>query len=188
MNNFNKIESRYEHLINKAKNILDGIDDYEHNLNHTLDVVNYTKELINILNIDVDIDVCIISAYWHDVGRIELDQGHEQLSALMLKEEMLKENYDMNLIDKCYKAIINHKWNMQPSIVEGLIIKDADKLAFLGINRWNECLNHHYKLDNIIKLLPQLKNEILYFEESKVLYDKLMIDLVNLLYNKIFEE
>ena len=40
-----------------------SINDYEHNINHMNDVVSYTKELLNFLNRDIDIDVCIISAY-----------------------------------------------------------------------------------------------------------------------------
>ena len=184
--NYTEIEDKYKDLINKAKEIMSDINDYEHNINHTLDVVEYTKELIDKLNIDIGVDICIISAYWHDVGRIKKDQGHEELSASMLKEEMLKYNYDNNLINDCYKAIINHKWNMQPETNEGLIIKDADKLAFLGKNRWMECLNHNYKLDSIIKLLPKLKNEILYFDESREIYDKLIIELVNILYEKVY--
>lgn len=186
MNNYVEIENKYDKLISKAREIMSDIKDYEHNLNHALDVVEYTKELLNRLDLDIDHEVCIISAYWHDVGRIEKNEGHELLSASMLKEEMLKNNYDINLIDNCYKAIINHKWNMSPETVEGLIIRDADKLAFLGKNRWIECLNHNYKLDDIIKLLPKLKSEILYFQESKEIYDKLIIELINILYEKVY--
>lgn len=188
MNNYIEIENKYKDLINKAKELISNIKDYEHNINHTLDVVEYTKELIDKLNIDIDVDICIISAYWHDVGRIKKDQGHELISALMLKDEMLKGNYDLEFIDKCYNAIINHKWNMQPETNEGLIIKDADKLAFLGKKRWIECLNHNYELNSIIKLLPKLKNEILFFKESKEIYDRLIIELVEILYKKIYKE
>lgn len=184
----NYIENKYKDLINKAKDILSNIKDYEHNINHTLDVVEYTKELLNKIDIKINKEVCIIAAYWHDTGRIKLDKGHELLSANMLKEEMLKNNYNIELIDMCYNAIINHKWNMKPLTLEGLIIKDADKLAFLGKRRWIECLNQNYKLDDIIKLLPKLKKEILYYNESKELYDILIIELVNILYKKIYEE
>ena len=188
MNKYYEIENKYKDLIKKAKGILININDYEHNINHTLDVVDYTKELLDILNVDVDKDICIIAAYWHDTGRIKLDSGHERLSADMLKEEMLKYDYDISFIDKCYKAIINHKWNMFPETTEGLIIKDADKLAFLGKRRWLECIGHNYKVDSIIKLLPKLKEEILYFDESKKIYDRLIIELVEILYNRVFEE
>ena len=65
----------------------ENIKDYEYNINHMNDVVSYTKELLNNINLEITIDVCIISAYWHDVGRIKINEGHEKLSAEMLKEE-----------------------------------------------------------------------------------------------------
>lgn len=188
MDKYRKIEKKHYIIIDKAIQILNYISDYEHNIYHTLDVVEYTKELLDKTNIKVDIEVCIICAYWHDVGRIKSDINHEEISANMLKEEMIDNNYDLEFIDKCYQAIINHKWNMQPTTNEGLIIKDADKLAFLGKNRWKECLKYDYKLDEIIKLLPKLKNEILYFNESREIYDRLIIELVSILYKKIYKE
>ena len=160
-----------------------NITDYEHDISHMYDVVNYTKELLNSIELDVDKDVCVISAYWHDVGRIKINEGHEKLSAQMLKEEMINRGYDNKFISKCCLAIENHKWNMQPTTTEGLIVKDADKLAWIGIGRWNSCLKNGQHLNYIIKALPKLKNEILYFNESKNIYDRDIVKLVELLYN-----
>ena len=160
-----------------------NITDYEHDISHMYDVFNYTKELLNSIELDVDKDVCVISAYWHDVGRIKINEGHEKLSAQMLKEEMINRGYDNKFISKCCLAIENHKWNMQPTTTEGLIVKDADKLAWIGIGRWNSCLKNGQHLNYIIKALPKLKNEILYFNESKNIYDRDMVKLVELLYN-----
>ena len=87
-------EKKYEDLIEKAKKIMYTIDDNEHNMNHVDDVVRYTKEILNKINLKVNNDVCIIGAYWHDVGRTKLDVGHEKLSAEMLKEQMTKMNYN----------------------------------------------------------------------------------------------
>ena len=39
------------------------IDDFEHNVKHVYDVVYYTKELINSIDVKIDIEVCILSAY-----------------------------------------------------------------------------------------------------------------------------
>jgi len=184
--NFGLIEKKYKDLIDIAKNYMNSIDDCEHDINHMNDVVFYTKELINKLNIDIDYDVCIISSYWHDVGRIKTNDGHEKLSAEMLKKVMEENNYDKKLIEDCYKAIENHKYNMKPETVEGLIIKDADKLAWLGIGRWNSCLKNNQKLDELIELLPRLKDEFLHFEESKLIYDKDIINLIKYLYEKCY--
>ena len=179
---FDKIESKYKDIIDIAKEYMQSISDYEHDINHMNDVVHYTKLLIERLNIEIDIDVCIISAYWHDVGRIKLKEGHEKLSAEMLKEVMEDYKYDDILIDKCYKAIENHKWNMKPETTEGLIVKDADKLAWIGIGRWESCIQNNQRLDTIVELLPKLRNEILYFDESKRIYDEDIIKLIKLLY------
>lgn len=182
-NNYSEIENKYNELIQKAKEYMRKITDYEHDISHMYDVVNYTKELLNSIELDVDKDVCVISAYWHDVGRIKINEGHEKLSAQMLKEEMINRGYDNQFIGKCCLAIENHKWNMQPTTTEGLIVKDADKLAWIGIGRWNSCLKNGQHLDYIIKALPKLKNEILYFNESKNIYDRDIVKLVELLYN-----
>lgn len=183
INIFDKVEQKHQTLILIAKKYMKSIIDFEHNISHMNDVVQYTKELLSNINEKIDIDVCIISAYWHDVGRIKISTGHEKLSANMLKKEMEKLNYNDELIKKCYMAIENHKWNMHPQTIEGLLLKDADKLAWLGIERWKDCLSNNQKLDSIIKLLPKLRNEILYFEESKKIYDRDIIELIKLLYN-----
>ena len=181
---FDEVENKYKKIIEIAKKHMQSIHDYEHNINHINDVVYYTKKLIERLNIEIDVDVCIISAYWHDVGRIKVNNGHEKISAQMLKETMEQYNYESSLIDKCYKAIENHKWSMTPETIEGLIVKDADKLAWVGIGRWESCISNNQKLDAIVELLPKLRNEILYFDESKKIYDSDIIELIKYLYNQ----
>lgn len=180
------IENKHKKLLSLAKEYMISIKDFEHDVNHMNDVVYYTKKLIDELDIEIDPEVCIISAYWHDVGRTKLGLGHEKLSADMLKEIMIQMGYDEILIEKCYKAIENHKWNMTPETNEGLVVKDADKLAFLGLGRWNACLNHNQRLDSIIELLPRLKNDFLYFSESKKMYDEEIVKLLAFLYNNYY--
>ena len=102
----------------------------------------------------------------------------------MLKKEMIESGYDNQFINECYLAIENHKWNMQPKTNEGLIVKDADKLGWIGIGRWQSCMKNNQNLDEIIKLLPRLKKEILYFKESKDIYDNDIVNLVRFLYYK----
>ena len=73
-----------------------------------------------------------------------------------------------------------------PQTIEGLLLKDADKLAWLGLGRWKECLNNGQRLDSIIELLPKLRNEILYFDKSKQIYDRDIINLNKLLYDHTY--
>lgn len=179
----NNIELKYEKLINTAIQYMSKINDYEHDISHMQDVVNYTYELLDKVKINVNKEVCIICAYWHDVGRIKCIDGHEKLSADMLKAEMEKQGYDKQFINECYIAIENHKWNMLPKSNEGLIVKDADKLAWIGKERWKKCLDNNQRLDSIINLLAKLRTEILYFEESKEIYDRDIVQLIDILYN-----
>ena len=178
----NNIESKHNKLINKAKEYMNQITDCEHDIHHMQDVVKYTYELLDKVNIDVDNEVCIIASYWHDVGRIKCTEGHEKKSAEMLKEEMETYGYDKDFINKCYIAIENHKWNMNPKNNEGLIVKDADKLAWIGKGRWKSCIEKNQRLDSIVNLLPMLRNEILHFKESKEIYDRDIIKLIEILY------
>lgn len=181
----NDTEMKHSKLINKAREYMSSITDYEHDINHMKDVVNYTYELLNKVDINVNSEICIICAYWHDVGRIHCTNGHEKVSAQMLKEEMEKQGYDSKFINECCVAIENHKWNMTPKSYEGLIVKDADKLAWIGAERWKICLENNQQLDSIIELLPKLKSDILYFEESKKIYDRDIVKLLIRLYNYI---
>ncbi len=153
---FKEIEEKYRDLIEIAVNYMRKSNDKEHDVIHMLDVVNYTKILLNMLEIEVNYDVCIISAYWHDVGRVFVAEGHEKKSAEMLLKEMTIRNYPANLIKQCYKAIENHKWNMIPETNEGLIIRDADKLDFVGVNRWKKLLNYYLILEKKYYTLKNL--------------------------------
>ncbi len=181
---FKEIEEKYRDLIEIAVNYMRKINDKEHDVIHMLDVVSYTKLLLSMLEIEVNYDVCLISAYWHDVGRVFVNEGHEKKSAEMLLKEMNIRNYPSDLIKQCYKAIENHKWNMIPETNEGLIIRDADKLDFVGVSRWKNCLDNNQSMEKIIELLPDLREKILYFEESRRIYDKEIIKLIDYLYKR----
>lgn len=179
---FETIEKDNIHLIDIAKKYMETINDKEHDTQHMIDVVNYTKELLNSLESDANAEVCLLSAYWHDVGRIKLDSGHEKLSADMMKEEMERLNYDNKMIESCYLAVLNHGWFMIPTTIEGLIVKDADKLGWLGENRWNNCLSNNQRLNSIIDKLSELRNKYLFFEESKKIYDRDIVRLLKKIY------
>lgn len=183
---FDDIENKHKDLINIAKEYMKTIKDAEHDINHMNDVVEYTKNILSNINSQVDKEVCIIGAYWHDVGRIKIRDGHEEESVNMLVDTMRKMNYKEEFIKRCSDSIEFHKWNMTPKTIEGLVVKDADKIAWIGSRRWEVCLEKRQRLDNIINLLPKLKKEILYFEYSKSVYDEEIVKLVKILYKKIY--
>ncbi len=176
------ILSKNKKLIDLSKTYMMNISDYEHGVSHVNDVLDILYKLMENLDVEFNPEVCVIAAYWHDVGRIEKSEGHEAVSAKMLSSAMLKLGYDQEMIQQCVEAVLFHKWDMNPRTVEGKIVKDADKIAWLGMQRWQDCMQNNQKLDSIVSLLPKLRNEILSFDYSKQLYDMYIVKLVQLLY------
>ncbi len=76
--NFKQIENKHQILIEKAVAVMKQVDDPKHSLSHVLQVVDYTKEILEKVNANEE--VCVIAAYWHDVGRIEQEKGHALMS------------------------------------------------------------------------------------------------------------
>mgnify|MGYP005786382287 FL=1 len=184
-NQYLEIEKKYKALINIAIEKMKLSKDPKHNLVHILDVVEYTKEILETEH-EANKEVCIIAAYWHDVGRIQQHEGHELISANELKTEMEKQNYPAEFIEKCYKAICKHSWKKEPETLEGIIIRDADKIDFVGINRWKECIENGCRFEKILELLPTLRKDILKLEVSKEIFDREIGNLIAFLHDQIF--
>lgn len=183
---FEIIEEKHKNLICIAKDYMSKVDDPKHSTDHMESVAKYVKEIL-ISEKEADKEVCIISAYWHDVGRLYGEENHAKVSAKMLEEEMQKLGYDEDFIKKCVKAINNHGWYESPETLEGTIIRDADKIDFVGISRWKNCIENKCKFTKILDLLPTLRKDILVLESSKEIYDREEGLLIRYLHDVIFE-
>lgn len=179
-----KIEAKHHKLIQKAIDIMKAVDDPKHSFCHMMDVVEYTKEILK--EVEADPEVCIIAAYWHDTGRIQQKKGHALISANLLKQEMELLGYDSDIINKCYKAIYKHSWKEEPETIEGIIVRDADKIDFVGGNRWIECIQNNCRFNKTLELLPKAKNDLLRLDVSKKIFERELYKLVILLHNEIF--
>ena len=174
------MEKIYEEIYNKNKKLIDIAiektkkldDNLLHFIGHTYDVINYIKELLK--KIEANKEICIIAAYWHDVGRTVVDEGHEEESGKMLKQEMQKLGYEDKMIEQCYLAVVNHKRSSNPPTIEAKIVRDADKIAYIGRKRWERCIEQDItSLDEIIEqYLPILKDKILKLDYSKELFER----------------
>ena len=87
---------------------------------------------------------------------------------------MAKLGYSNEIIEQCYLAVVNHKRKCIPPTIEGKIVRDADKIAYIGKNRWKRCIEEGAEeLDEIIEeYLPILREEILRLQYSKDLFDR----------------
>lgn len=187
MEEFEIIEEKHKILIEKAIEIMKTVKDAKHSVSHMESVVKYTKEILKTEK-DADKEVCIISAYWHDVGRSIQNKEHSLISANMIKEEMEKLGYDKNIIEKCYLAIYKHSWYDMPETLEGLVVRDADKIDFIGIGRWEQCIAENTQLRGILELLPTLRSDLLQLECSRKIYDVEIAKLLTYLHDKIFNK
>lgn len=105
----------------------------------------------------------------------------------MLKEEMKKMKYDDEIIEQCYLAIYKHSWYDMPETLEGIIVRDADKIDFIGIGRWKQCIEEQNKCNSILELLPTLRSELLQLECSRKIYDIEVSKLIKYLHDIIFD-
>ncbi len=186
MINFENIREKYKDLIDIAIAKMASMTDFEHNQRHTLDVVGFCEKILQKLdNKDIDAECAILSAFWHDVGRTIQAKGHEKLSAQMLRDLLLEKDYDKAFAEKCYLAIENHKHCDIPTTLEGHLVKDGDKIAFLGEGRWQECIDNGQSLDSIVENLHRVRNEYLYFEESRAIYDEQIVNIFRYLYKQL---
>lgn len=155
--------------------------DSEHGLAHIESVTKLTAKLMDRLkheNVNYDADVCLLSAYCHDICRSQNPSSHELDGAVKIRDELKNSNkYTDDFCQNVYNAIVFHKWSMKPQTTEGLIIRDADKLDWLSKWRWDLYRKQNINKDDIeiIKLLPQLRNKILYYECSKKLHDEMVL-------------
>ncbi|MCL2383835.1 MAG: hypothetical protein FWC79_06955 [Oscillospiraceae bacterium] len=69
--NREEIEQKYKNLIDMSKDIMFEVEDARHTTAHITDVVENTIKIIGLLpdNTELDVEACILSAYWHDVRK-----------------------------------------------------------------------------------------------------------------------
>ncbi|WP_165731875.1 Pycsar system effector family protein [Polaribacter sp. 20A6] len=115
-------------LLNKE---LDAVYVY-HNITHTQDVVAYTTELAENLNIDaISKENLQLAALFHDTGFIKDAKKHESESVKIATNFLNENNVDAGRIAVISKLILATKMGNQPDNQLEQIIMDAD-CAHLG--------------------------------------------------------
>ncbi len=185
MIDFDEIENKYSNLIQKATQIMDSIPDPKYSVVHMKSIVNFTKEILQT-ETSADAEACILAAYWHDVGRINGEKGHATLSAEMLKQELTNEGYGTEFIEKCYLAIYKHASCKHPETIEGIIIRDADKIDYVSLARWKNCIENDCRFNKVLDRLPNLRSNVFELEISKQIFDREVANLVRYLHDIIF--
>jgi predicted metal-dependent HD superfamily phosphohydrolase len=124
-----------------------------HNLNHTLEVFEFTKILCdeNKLN-EEETEIVLLAALFHDAGFIHSYNEHEEKSKEIAKNFLIQENYPSDKIEKVRQCIDKTKLNEKPENILEMILCDAD-LIHIARN------DYGYKTELLREEKFLLKNE-----------------------------
>ncbi len=103
-----------------------------HNLSHTQRVVNAMKELIAGENIsEVNANVLLLAAWFHDVGYVKGSDNHEESSVRIARNFLEEYNIDDSIINDVSRIIRATKMGADPDDILEKVMRDAD-CAHLG--------------------------------------------------------
>jgi len=161
-----------------------------HSWGHILDVIEALDNMLlsGIGESDFSVEVCILACYAHDVGRISRKPRHEKESAIWAKEKLEEMSYPRYISERVYHAIINHRTSGIPKTLEGVIVRDADKLAWLGRQRLKKCLELGEPLPNLMGRLHLWKDQVLKLDVSKELSYDYLVKAINMYSKQIYKD
>jgi hypothetical protein len=165
------MKSVYAESIAQAQALLAGSIDRSHDASHAYRVAYNVGQICQLAGY-TDVELLVVCAWWHDVGRTYTGPNHEELSARMLWADLNARDVSEEVCRVAYEAVRFHRYDMQPRSLAGQIIKDADKLDFLDQGRWRQGLQagEWESINTKVRLLPQLRN-LLELPASRRLYD-----------------
>ncbi len=98
-----------------------------HNYKHTYDVVTACNEIAKGSELNnSDLELILLSAWFHDVGYLESCENHEELSVKVATEFLTKESYNEDKIAQITACILATKMEKKPTTLLEEIICDAD--------------------------------------------------------------
>jgi len=147
-----------------------------HNFEHTAQVAHSANVIALESNLtDIEREMVVIAAYFHDVGNKEATFGHEKLSCDIAREFLQKENFPEDKIRTVENIILSTEMGRTPTTLLEEIVNDAD-LSHLGmesfINRnrllreeWANFLDRQFTDEEWTALNIQFLNEHHYYTD-----------------------
>lgn len=182
----------YTKTCRDALKIMLSIKDGAHNAEHIVRVYDWSRQLARKYT-DVDLNVLKVAAYWHDVGRkyeSKHADDHNIISGQMVEKYLKKNKASKQFVEKVKEAVINHSFSNKPQSIEGKIIHDADKLAFLPAHTILDSYNsmkegYETRSFNKENLTYALK---VFLKEKQLLYTGLILKESKEIYKKFEKE
>jgi len=124
-------EAASDYVFDLMKNKLNGNYVY-HNYKHTEDVVEAAKKISGKLDLnDEDAEIVALAAWFHDVGFVEKNENHEDVSVELAKNFLKENNYSDEKTGKVVACINATRYPQSPKNILEEILCDAD-LFHLG--------------------------------------------------------
>ena len=147
------------------------VENVYHNIEHVKNVVSLIEDIGEFSEITEDeIEMLKIAAWFHDIGHLEVWEGHEDRSAEFARGYLTSENYPIEKIDKITGCILATKVPHMPKNYLEEIICDAD-IAHVGSDSFFEQsdllkLELEKRKKKIISDLDWLKKNITFVENN----------------------
>lgn len=124
----NSLYKKIEHYVTGLYETLQDDTFVFHNLKHTMNVVDRTKEIAGHYHVNEKEMLILYTAAWfHDTGYLYTEAArHEAMSADVMRKYMLEHTNDSDLINEIEKCILATKSPRNPTNLLQQIICDAD--------------------------------------------------------------
>lgn len=135
------MNKQYADSIAHVKNLYKNTTDVLHDYSHSERDAELAKDIARHVGYN-NLDLIELIAIWHDAARATgIDEGHEEASAKMARDDLLGRGVDEKTVDTVYRAIRAHSHSKGEPVtnVEGQILKEADKLEIFAVERWQAC-------------------------------------------------
>ncbi len=127
----------YRHWIDYLRNNLSDALKY-HSVNHTLDVLEYCKQIAKAEGVDgEDLLLLKIAAVFHDSGFLESPNEHEKRGCNIAEDYLAERGLKNGQLQEIRQMIMATKIPQSPKSKLGEILCDAD-LAYIGTDRYND--------------------------------------------------
>lgn len=126
--------NRVDQLISIAKTKLkESPIDTAHGVDHHQSVFINCLEIIADHNLEINLDLITISAWWHDL--------ESQIGDInVLNKEMIELKFSNNQIENIIKIIKEHTFGKKQTSLEAKILYDADKIEYFNVKRIEQAI------------------------------------------------
>lgn len=180
-----RIKDQNRDLISICKKILSELHAENYDISDPEDVISIMLEIVTHSGLECDFGLCIIAAYVYNISIIEGMRREDHNYCWIPEEEMRRLRYNTSYINVIEDCVKNFGIHGSPQTVEACLLRDADKLAWLSPKRWDRYLAMKKHPSSILKRLEFLRNDILHFDQSKVIYDRMVIQVLAIVMQRI---